>query len=138
MIGRPPRHTLFPYTTLFRSLAILEYLDEQYPEPPLLPADARARAHVRALAQLVAADAHPFVVPRVRKYLERELGLDEPTRKQWLQHWLDSGTRAVEALLARDARTGKFCFGDLPTMADICLVAHLTSAKMLYGADVSA
>ncbi len=122
---------------LVQSLAILEYLDEQYPEPPLLPADARARAHVRALAQLVAADAHPFVVPRVRKYLERELGLDEPTRKQWLQHWLDSGTRAVEALLARDARTGKFCFGDLPTIADICLVAHLTSAKMLYGADLS-
>jgi maleylacetoacetate isomerase len=76
---------------LVQSLAILEYLDEQYPEPPFLPADAHARARVRALAQVVAMDAHPFVVPRVRKYLEQDLGLDESTRVKWLQHWLDTG-----------------------------------------------
>ena len=122
---------------LVQSLAILEYLDERYAEPPLLPADIRARAHVRALAQTVAVDAHPFVVPRVRNYLERELRLDEPTRIKWLQHWLDSGSRALEELLARDPRTGRFCYGDSPTVADICLVAHLTSAKMLYDCDLA-
>lgn len=121
---------------LGQSLAILEYLEERYPAPPLLPTDARARAHVRALAQVVAVDAHPFVVPRVRKYLEQELGLDERTRMKWLQHWLDSGTETIESMLSHDTRTGRFCYGDAPTIADICLVPHLTSAKMLYGSDL--
>jgi maleylacetoacetate isomerase len=122
---------------LVQSLAILEYLDEQYPAPPLLPAEARARAHVRALAQVVAMDAHPFVVPRVRKYLERELGIDEPRRMQWLRHWLDEGSRTIEEMLSRDPRTGRFCCGDSPTIADICLVPHLTSAQMLCGRDLA-
>jgi maleylacetoacetate isomerase len=122
---------------LVQSLAILEYLDERYPAPPLLPAEARARAHVRALAQVVAMDAHPFVVPRVRKYLERELGIDEPRRMQWLQHWLDEGSRTIEEMLSRDPRTGRFCCGDSPTIADICLVPHLTSAQMLCGLDLA-
>ena len=116
---------------LVQSLAIIEYLDESYPQPPLLPADIRARAHVRALAQMLAADAHPFIVPRVRKYLHEELGLDELARLKWLQHWLVAGSRAIENVLARDPRTGRFCCGDRPGIADICLVAHLTSAKML-------
>ncbi len=122
---------------LIQSLAIIEYLDEQHPEPRLLPADARARAHVRALAQTVAMDAHPFIVPRVRKYLEQELHHDESTRKTWLIHWLDAGTRTMEELLARDSRTGRFCYGDSPTVADLCLVPHVMSAKMLYGFDVA-
>ena len=122
---------------LVQSLAILEYLEEQYPEPPLLPAAPHARAHVRALAQVVAVDTHPFVVPRVRKYLERELGLDEPSRMKWLRYWLDSGSRIIEQQLSHDSRTGRFCYGDAPTMADICLVAHLTSAKMLYDCDLA-
>jgi maleylacetoacetate isomerase len=122
---------------LVQSLAILEYLDEQYPAPPLMPTDPRARAHVRALAQVVAMDAHPFVVPRVRKYLERELGIDEPRRMQWLQHWLDEGSRTIEEMLSRDPRTGRFCCGDSPTIADICLVPHLTSAQMLCGRDLA-
>jgi maleylacetoacetate isomerase/maleylpyruvate isomerase len=126
-----------PGPPLVQSLAILEYLEERYPEPPLLPMEPRARAHVRALAQMVAVDAHPFVVPRVRKYLQQELGVDEPTRMKWLRHWLDSATRAVEEQLARDPRTGRFCYGDAPTIADICLVAHLTSAKMLYDCDLA-
>lgn len=121
---------------LRQSLAILEYLEEQYPERPLLPTDAHARAHVRALAQVVAVDAHPFVVPRVRKYLEQELGLDEAIRMRWLQHWLDAGTRTIEDMLSHDPRTGRFCCGDAPTIADICLIPHLTSAKMLYGCDL--
>ena len=74
---------------LRQSLAILEYLEEQYPEQPLLPTDAHAHAHVRALAQVVAVDAHPFVAPRVRKYLEQKLGLDDEIRMEWLRHWLD-------------------------------------------------
>src|SRR5262245_59188396 len=120
---------------LVQSLAILEYLDQKYPQPSLLPKDLRDRAHVRALAQMVAMDAHPFVVPRVRKYLEEELHLDEPTRTKWLLHWLELGSRAIEDVLARDARTGRFCCGDTPTMADVCLVPHLTTLKILCGKE---
>jgi len=120
---------------LVQSLAILEYLDEKYPDPPLLPAELRARAHARAIAQMVAMDAHPFIVPRVRKYLEEELGLDEATRGRWVRHWLDAGSRAVEQVLAKDPRSGRFCVGDRPTIADICLAAHLTSGKLFGGRE---
>ena len=120
---------------LVQSLAILEYLDEKYPDPPLLPKELHARAHARAIAQMVAMDAHPFIVPRVRKYLEEELHLDEAARGKWVRHWLDTGSRAVEAVLADDPRTGKFCVGDQVTVADICLAAHLTSARLFGGRD---
>lgn len=114
-----------------QSLAILEYLEEQHPEPALLPKDSRMRAHARAIAQMVVSDAHPLIVPRVRKYLEEELRLDEPTRARWLQHWLDAGSEAVEETLARSPYTGRFCCGDAPSIADLCLVPHLVSAQML-------
>ena len=120
---------------LVQSLAILEYLDEAHPEPPLLPKDLRARAHARAIAQMVSMDAHPFIVPRVRKYLEEELRLDEAARGKWVRHWLDAGSRAVEEVLAKDPRTGRFCVGDRVTVADICLAAHLTSATLFGGRD---
>ncbi len=122
---------------LMQSLAILEYLDEKYPEPPLLPADLRGRAQARALAQMVAIDAHPFIVPRVRKYLAEELGLDEPARVEWVRHWLDEGSRALEEALARVARSGRFCCGAAVTIADICLAAHFASAA-LFGAREAA
>jgi maleylacetoacetate isomerase len=123
---------------LSQSLAILEFLDERHPKPALLPADPYARARVRALAQVVAMDAHPFIVPRVRKYLEHELGLPEPTRNAWLAHWLTTASQAVETMLAHDPRAGRYCHGDHVSIADICLVAHLTSAKMLCGLDLEA
>ena len=122
---------------LTQSLAILEYLDEKHPDPPLLPKELHARAHARAIAQMVAMDAHPFIVPRVRKYLEGELHLDEPARAKWVRHWLDKGSQAVEQVLAKDPRTGRFCVGDAPTVADICLAAHLTSGKLFGGRDPS-
>ena len=121
---------------LIQSLAILEYLNERYPTPPLLPANPFDRAHVRAVAQMVATDAHPLIVPRIRNYLEHELHLDEQRRTKWLRHWLDNATRAVEDLLSRDQRTAQFCYADQPTMADICLFTHITSATMLYGCDL--
>jgi maleylacetoacetate isomerase len=123
---------------LSQSLAILEFLDEQHPDPPLLPKDLYARARVRALAQVVAMDAHPFIVPRVRKYLEEELAIGEAARAAWIRHWLDAGSRAIEQTLAQDARTGVFCVGDQVTIADICLAAHLTSAKLFGGRDPAA
>jgi maleylacetoacetate isomerase len=120
---------------LVQSLAIIEYLDEKYPEPPLLPSDLAARAHARGIAHMLAMDAHPFIVPRVRNYLKEELHLDEAARMKWLRHWLDAASRAVEDVLARDPRTASFCCGERPSVADICLVAHLTSAKMLCDCD---
>jgi maleylacetoacetate isomerase len=122
--------------SLVQSLAILEYLDEAYPAPPLLPKDLRDRAHVRALSYTVAVDAHPFVVPRVRKYLEQELRVGEDDRIKWLRHWLDTATEIMEETLTRDRRTGRFCYGDQPTLADACLIPHITSAQMLYGCDL--
>jgi maleylacetoacetate isomerase len=118
---------------LVQSLAILDYLDEKFPDPPLLPRNLHDRAHARALAQMTAMDAHPFIVPRVRKYLQERFSFSNDAVDEWVCHWLDTGSRTVEDLLARDPRTGKFCIGDHPTIADICLVAHLTSCK-LFGA----
>jgi maleylacetoacetate isomerase len=114
---------------LFQSVAILEYLDEVYLQPPLLPADARGRARVRGLAQMVACEGHPLLVPRVRQYLERELKLDDATRLAWSRHWIVETLVALEGRLSTDRETGTFCHDDKPTMADICLVGHVTAAQ---------
>jgi maleylacetoacetate isomerase len=114
---------------LFESLAIIEYLDETQPLPPLLPADPRGRARVRGLAQIVACDAHPLVVPRVREYLERELDIDEPRRAQWCRHWSAQALQMLETHLAGSPSTGRYCHGDAVTVADICLASHAAGAK---------
>lgn len=115
---------------LFQSLAILEYLDECHPQPPLLPRGTRERARVRALAQIVACDAHPLVVPRVRNYLEHELKLDEPTRLKWIRHWSNEALTALEVHLSRDRATGRYCHGDAITIADICVTSHVVGARL--------
>jgi maleylacetoacetate isomerase/maleylpyruvate isomerase len=122
---------------LFQSMAILEYLEEIHPQPPLLPKHARGRARVRGLALIVAADGHPLVVPRIRAYLEGELGLDEPTRNRWLAHWTMKALEAVEGHLAKESETGRFCHGDSPTVADICLAGQVIAATAYFKCDVS-
>jgi maleylacetoacetate isomerase len=113
---------------LFESLAIIEYLDETRPEPPLLPRDARGRARVRGLAQIVACDCHPLIVPRVREYLEHELGIDEAARLAWCRHWHVRGLTALETHLG-GPETGRFCHGDRVTVADICLASQVAGAQ---------
>jgi maleylacetoacetate isomerase len=114
---------------LFQSLAIIEYLDETHPEPPLLPSGPQARARVRALAQIVACDSHPLMVPRVREYLEHELKLDEAARVKWIQHWLGEALKALEANLSASRETGRYCQGDAISLADICLVSQAVGAS---------
>jgi maleylacetoacetate isomerase len=121
---------------LFQSMAILEYLDETHPQPPLLPQDARGRARVRGLAQIVVSDGHPLIVPRIRAYLEKELHLDEAARNRWLAHWSLQALEAVEGHLAKEPATGRYCHGDTPTLADICLASQVIGAKNYFNCDV--
>ena len=122
---------------LFQSLAILEYLEETKPQPPLLPKDPRGRARVRGLALIAAADGHPLVVPRIRVYMEKELRLDEASRNRWLAHWSLKALEAIESHLANEKDTGRFCHGDAPTMADICLAGQVIGATAYFKCDVS-
>jgi maleylacetoacetate isomerase len=115
---------------LTQSLAILEWLDETYPHPPLLPADAGGRARVRAIALAIACDIHPIDNLRVLQYLERELGVDEAKRNDWYRHWIERGFEAIERLLAGRS-PGRFCFGDSPTLADVCLVPQVANSQRL-------
>jgi maleylacetoacetate isomerase len=116
-------------STLFESVAIIEYLDETYPDPPLLPKDPKGRARVRALAQIVACDGHPLIVPRVRTYLEKDLGVDEAARSRWCRHWVMESLKFVEAHLAQEKETGHYCHGDALTLADICVVTQVFGAR---------
>ena len=114
---------------LIQSLAIIEYLDEVHPVPPLLPATAVDRARVRALAAIVACDIHPINNLRVLRYLTHTLGHDEAAIGAWYNHWIDAGFAALEPLLAADGRTGAFCHGDSPGLADVVLVPQVVNAE---------
>ncbi len=114
---------------LTQSIAILEYLDETHPTPPLLPRDARGRARVRGLALLWAADHHPLIVPRIRRHLTEVIGLDAAARDEWVRHWYLEGLVIGEKKLASDAGTGLFCHGDAPTIADLCLMSQVMGAR---------
>jgi maleylacetoacetate isomerase/maleylpyruvate isomerase len=122
---------------LVQSMAILEYLEETRPQPPLLPADARGRARVRGLAQICVSDGHPFIVPRIRVYLEKVLGADEAARNRWLAHWSLEALDAVEGHLACEPQTGRFCHGEAPTLADVCVASQVIAAKDYCRCDVS-
>lgn len=121
---------------LFQSMAILEYLDEKYPEPPLLPAEIEARAWVRGLALINVADSHPLVVPRIRHYFDEVLQLGEERKIAWIRHWLDAGLAAMEALLADHRESGRFCHGERATIADLCLVTQVFPART-FGCDLA-
>ena len=113
---------------LFQSVAILEYLEEKYPAPPILPADPKGRARVRGLALMVACEGHPLLTPRVRRYLDHELNLRDTQQAAWRRHWIVETLAALEGHLAGHKDTGRFCHGDTPTLADICMVGHVTVA----------
>ena len=113
---------------LTQSLAIVEYLDETHPLPPLLPDNATDRAHVRALAQIVACDIHPIDNLRVLRYLRDPIGADEAAVQAWYNHWIALGFLTIEDILAKDPRTGRFCHGDTPGLADICLAPQVVNA----------
>jgi maleylacetoacetate isomerase len=114
---------------LFESLAIIEYIDETHPKPPLLPTDPKARARVRGLAQIVAADSHPLIVPRVREYLSAEFKVDEAGVMKWAQHWHKAALTALEQHLAGEKDTGTYCQGEQITVADICLASQVAGAN---------
>ena len=114
---------------LIQSLAIIEYLEETHPNPPFLPGHPGDRARVRGLAQLVAGDIHPIDNLRVLRYLRNPLGHDEAAVQAWYNHWIAEGFAAFEALIAEDDRTGAFCHGDEPGLADICLVPQVVNSQ---------
>ena len=129
-----PSLELSPGQALFESMAIVEYLEETYPEPPLLPADPLARARVRAMAQLVACEIHPLNNLRVLRYLARELKLDDAARDRWYAHWIHEGFRALEPMLPE---AGSFAHGPSATVADLFLIPQVANA-IRYKVDISA
>ena len=133
LIDRGAGQSAMPLT---QSLAILEFLDETYPAPPLLPADAHGRARVRSLAGMLAADTHPLITPRVKKYLTTVGGFDDAAWRAWQIHWFSTGLQALEQRLAGDAQTATFCHGETPTVADICL-ASIVVVMRVFKIDVA-
>ncbi|MGO9513993.1 MAG: maleylacetoacetate isomerase [Steroidobacteraceae bacterium] len=129
--GFVPTLSLDDGQVLTQSIAIIEYLEEMFPQPPLLPAQPAARARVRALCQLIACDVHPLNNLRVLQYLEGRLGLDRGARDAWYHHWVQAGFEALENMLARDSSAGRFCHGDVPGLADVCLVPQVFNARRL-------
>jgi len=121
---------------LTQSLAIIEYLEERYPEPPLLPKDPADRAAVRAMALAIACEVHPLQNLKVLNYVKGELKQDEAAANRWALHWIELGLAALEQMVLAAPKPGKFCFGDAPTLADLCLVPQLANARR-FGCDLS-
>jgi maleylacetoacetate isomerase len=116
-------------SVLTQSLAIIEYLDEVHPAPPLLPASALDRAFVRSVALQIACEIHPIANLRVLKYLKGEMGVSEAQKQDWYRHWIDLGFASLEQRLSSDSRVRSFVFGDKPTLADVCLVPQVWNAR---------
>ncbi len=114
--------------SLSQSMAMIEYLDEKYPEPPLLPKDIETRAIARQIAQLIACDIHPLNNSRILAYLSNDLKLSDAAKAQWICKWIHDGFTALETMLAKRATQTKFCVADVPTIADICLIPQVTNA----------
>ncbi len=115
---------------LTQSQAILEFLEETYPTPALLPADVHGRARVRSLALMLAADTHPLITPRVRKYLTTVSKFDDAAWRAWQIQWFSTGLQALEQRLSTEPQTGRYCHGDVPTMADICLASIIVVTRV--------
>ena len=122
--------------TIAQSLAIIEYLDELRPQPPLLPSPPFERARVRGMALLIACDIHPLNNLRVLQYLETALGQAASVRDTWYRHWIEEGFRALEEMLGRDASRGRYCHGESPSLADVCLVPQVFNARR-FSVDLS-
>ena len=134
--GLVPALTLDDGRTLIQSPAIIEWLDERYPEPALLPREPEARAQVRALAAIVGCDVHPINNRRILQHLRHTFGADEAQINAWCGTWIAAGFDAIEALLARDDRRGDFCHGGAPSLADVYLVPQVESARR-FGVDLA-
>ena len=136
--GLVPALTTDDGAVLTQSLAIIEYLEEAHPTTArILPAEALARAHVRSLSLALACDVHPLCNVRVLNYLTNELAVAPSAKDQWIVHWISTGLDAFEKTLAQARMSGKFCFGDTPTLADIALVPQVFSARR-FGVDMAA
>lgn len=134
--GLVPALVLEDGTTLSQSLAIIEYLDEVRPEPPLLPEDALGRARVRMISQMIGCDIHPVNNLRILNALRTRYGADDAAVADWFRHWVNETFVPLEAMLAADPATGSFCHGDAPTMADLCLVAQIANNGR-FGVDMA-
>lgn len=121
---------------LTQSLAIIEYLEEKYPQPALLPGDSADKALVRSMALVIACEVHPIQNLRVLNHVKKEYNQTDEQVNRWAQHWIDLGLSALQQLITAQPRRGRFCFGDTPTLADICLIPQLGNARR-YGCDLS-
>jgi maleylacetoacetate isomerase len=129
-LGGLPALAVKSHSPLTQSVAILEFIDEVHPAPPLLPQDAYGRARVRSLTGMLTADTHPLITPRVGGYLKETAGFDDSRFKTWQQHWFRTGLAAFETRLKSESETGVFCHGDQVTMADICLASIISVARV--------